>query len=106
MSDELDHSEGEFTAEDDAKLLKLVKDAQEKAGYAFAGWKEIANAMGKAPRKCRERHNLYLTDDVDGRPWTAAEDELLREKVADLGCYWPRISRFFPDRSENSLKNR
>lgn len=106
MSDESEHSGNQFTPEEDQRLLELVMAAQEKAVFALGGWKDIANAIGKELRKCRERYNVYMRDDVDNRPWTVVEDDLLREKIALIGCRWSRIAPFFPGRSEIGLKNR
>ena len=70
-------------------------------------WKEIAQQVpGKTTRQCRERYQTYLAPGINVAPFTREEDELLLQKVSELGSKWSVISQFFNGRSANSLKNR
>jgi hypothetical protein len=48
----------------------------------------------------------YLAPHLRSDPWTEPEDALLVAKINELGCSWSLISRFFPRRSDNDVKNR
>jgi hypothetical protein len=90
-----------FSAEEDNRLKALV------AQVADPEWKQIAAQMpNRTPRQCRERFKNYLSPDLSTRPWSEPEDDMLREKVAEIGQRWAQISQFFAGRSDVSLKNR
>jgi hypothetical protein len=39
-------------------------------------------------------------------PWTSTEDVRLSEKLSEWGSKWVFLTRFFPGRTANHLKNR
>lgn len=89
-----------FTKEEDAKLRELV------ALYGEA-WPSVAVHMpGRCIRQCKERWYEYLDPKIIKRDWTSSEDNLLIQKVSELGRRWISIRRFFPGRTSTSLKNR
>jgi len=90
-----------FTILEDATLLNLVNRLGKK------NWKEIARMIpGRTERQCRERYKTYLAPGIRNDPWTIEEDELLTQKVLEIGPKWAEISRFFMGRTDNALKNR
>jgi hypothetical protein len=90
-----------FSFEEDVLLRQLVEQ------YGDNDWKVIAQEMpNRSRRQCRERYKNYLAPDLSNRPWSDGEDALLRDKVAEYGPKWAKISVFFKGRSDASIKNR
>ncbi|OHT13957.1 Myb-like DNA-binding domain containing protein [Tritrichomonas foetus] len=90
-----------FTPEEDAMLLKLVKQ------IGACKWDTIALSMpGRKGRQCRDRYMNYLNPNVNHDEWTAEEDALLSKKVSEYGTRWSKISKFFDGRTGPALKNR
>jgi hypothetical protein len=89
-----------FTAEEDAKLLEVVRR------YGSQDWFEVADhVLTRNPRQCRERWKNYINPDLQNGIWTFEEDDLLDEKFTEYGPQWIRITEFFPGRSRNNVKN-
>jgi hypothetical protein len=90
-----------FTAEEDARLVRLVEEFGENA------WLQIAdNLSSRTSRQCKERYCTYLCPKVNRLPWSRDEDELLRQKVRECGQRWAEIAKFFDGRPPNLIKNR
>jgi hypothetical protein len=90
-----------FTANEDQTLRGLV------CVYGLNQWDAIARFLPeRTPRQCRDRYEYYLAPNVYNPPWTDTEDALLKEKFAEWGAKWVFLSRFFPGRTGNHLKNR
>ncbi|OHT01268.1 Myb-like DNA-binding domain containing protein [Tritrichomonas foetus] len=90
-----------FTIDDDATLRRLV------AKYGENNWNQIALMMpGRKPRQCKERWMNYLTPSLNTSKWIESEDQLLLEKVSELGFKWVKISKFFENRTDQMVKNR
>jgi hypothetical protein len=90
-----------FSTEEDEVLRQLV------AQFGEHDWKAIASKMpNRTTRQCRERYKNYLSPALTNQPYSTAEDDLLREKVAEIGPKWATISGFFKGRSDVALKNR
>lgn len=90
-----------FTVEEDAKLLDIMTSLQ------IVNWEQVAaHFNGRSSRQCRERWLNYLNPSIRTGPWTEIEDDLLLEKVNELGRCWSSIGKFFNGRSENDIKNR
>ena len=95
------HCKHKFTPEEDERLSMLVKQ------FGETNWRKIADAMvTRNYRQCRERWKNYLAPNVCRDPWTAEEDRLLQDKYQELGSRWSLIAKFFPNRTDVSLKNR
>ena len=89
-----------FSNEEDKRLNELV------ATYGM-DWVTISREMpGRNARQVKERWKNYLSSDVEHRPWTSDEDDLLYEKYREFGPKWKEISRFFEKRTEVHVKNR
>jgi hypothetical protein len=90
-----------FTADEDALLCRVMQD------LPFTRWIDIASQLpGRSARQCRDRWMNYLSPANKNEAWTTAEDDLLLEKVNELGSRWSLISKYFNGRSENNVKNR
>jgi hypothetical protein len=90
-----------FSADEDSRLRSLVSQ------FGDTDWKRIASQMpGRTTRQCRERYKNYLSPDLSPRPWTQLEDDILAQKVIELGHKWAQMTGFFTGRSDVSLKNR
>jgi hypothetical protein len=89
-----------FSPEEDAQLRDLV------AQYR-SNWKTIAKNMpGRTARVCNERWTHYLNPTLNKDQWTPAEDQLLIEKIQELGPHWAQIAKFFNGRTYMHIKNR
>ena len=90
-----------FTPEEDVRLMEIMRL------FPFTNWESVAQQMGdRTSRQVRERWVNYLSPDIRNEPWTESEDQLLLEKINELGRCWSTIGRHFNGRSENDVKNR
>ena len=95
------HPKVKFTPEEDDRLRSVV------ASFGENDWEQVAKNMpGRNQRQCRERWLNYLSPNVNTAPWTSEEDQLLREKHAELGPKWVQIAKNFVGRSDTAVKNR
>jgi hypothetical protein len=75
--------------------------------YGETNWTTISRYMHRrTARQCRERYKNYLSPRVRNRGWTPEEEELLAQKVRELGPRWAKIACYFEARSDVSVKNR
>jgi hypothetical protein len=89
-----------FTADEDDRLRKLV------ARFGESDWGRVANGFaGRDRRQCRDRWFKYLAPTVHNGPWSAAEEDLLRRKVDELGRRWTSIQSAFPGRTDINIRN-
>jgi hypothetical protein len=90
-----------FTTSEDVLLIRLVKEAGERS------WDFVSRHFShRSARQCKERYFTYLAPTVRTDPWTRDEDNLVMEKVRELGPKWTEISASFTGRSPNAIKNR
>jgi len=90
-----------FTPEEDEKLKEIMNTVE------FSNWDKVAAIIGtRTSRQCRDRWMNYLSPDNNHDPWTSDEDAQIIQKVMELGKRWSYISKFFPGRSDNAIKNR
>lgn len=95
------HPKVQFTATEDQQLAALVQMYGEK------NWNLIAHFMGnRNARQCRDRYTRYLSPDLNKKPWSPEEDALLISKFHEIGPKWVKMSKFFDNRTDYSLKNR
>jgi hypothetical protein len=86
-------------AEDD-----LLRSLVEK--YGEMDWNLVSSFMGRRnARQCRERFKNYLSPSFRNAPWTQSEEELLTQKVGEIGPKWSVIAKAFDGRSDVNVKN-
>lgn len=90
-----------FTAEEDGKILSLVKTLGEHAWIKIA--KKLSN---RTPRQCRERWKHYLVVNSNNSEWTKEEDSILMTRFHEFGTKWTKIAEFLPGRTSINIKNR
>ena len=89
-----------FSKEDDIQLKEFVQKYGED-------WNLIASLMeGKNSRQVKDRYMKYLSPDLNHNPWIIEEDELLKQKINEMGKKWNLLVKFFPNRTDIALKNR
>jgi hypothetical protein len=75
--------------------------------YGVERWETISRHIpGKSPRQCRDRWYGYVSPSASKQVWSSEDDKLLIQKVNELGKKWVKISSFFRNRTDISLKNR
>jgi hypothetical protein len=94
------HPRSVFTPEEDFLLRQLVKRFGEN-------WELVACYLpNRNQRQCKDRWTNYLSPTISTDPWTEEDDQLLLQKVNELGPKWTQFKIFFPHRTDANLKNR
>ena len=89
-----------FTINEDKKLIELHSIYKDD-------WQKISESMpNRSLRQCKERYIHYLSPKIKSSPWTEKEDELLFQKVQELGKKWKVLEHHFPGRTEIGIRNR
>lgn len=89
-----------FSPDEDTALRELVKIFGEK-------WDSVAQMMpNRTAKQCQIRWKKYLAPHLRETIWTDEEDRLLMRTIETIGTKWAKIAKFFPGRSDVSLKNR
>ena len=92
---------GRFTAEEDQKILDLVKEGLE--------WPEIASRVdGRNTKQIRDRWNSKLDPELKPttEPWTEDEDALLYHGYQAWGSAWGQVTSLIKGRSSNMATTR
>jgi predicted unusual protein kinase regulating ubiquinone biosynthesis (AarF/ABC1/UbiB family) len=62
--------------------------------------------VNRNSRQCKDRWEKYLSPNIDFSKWKKEDDERLIQKVQGLGFHWVKMSQYFPNRTDASIKNR
>lgn len=90
-----------FTPSEDDRLRHLVEE------NGMAAWESIAAEMpGRNVRQCRERWKHYLSINNTKLPWTDMEDNILFEKMQEVGPKWTKLTQYLPKRTDIQIKAR
>jgi hypothetical protein len=93
-------SRHKFTPEEDEILRNLVVQ------FGKSDWTAIAqHFQNRTPRQCRDRWKHYISPEVVTGNWTEADEQLLLDKVAEIGPKWSTITQLFPGRTDIGVKN-
>ncbi|KAJ2121513.1 hypothetical protein IW147_004188 [Coemansia sp. RSA 720] len=78
-----------------------------KYGPNTESWPRIAMLVpGRTNKSCRKRWFHSLDPSLHKGPWTAEEDEMLRQRVTQFPSQWSRVAEGIPGRTDDQCAKR
>lgn len=91
---------GNWSKEEDEKIIELVKQHGEKE------WKCISMQIeNRTSKQCRERWVNQLRPNISKNEWSEEENIIIFILHKQHGNKWSLISKSIPNRTDNSIKN-